>query len=179
MRETVGALNIDDNQLLELNISKDLYFPALTDLTMAGNWFDCSKLERFFNLNEGKALIKPLADATRHEFINLCGGNLTIILGKNAYESDNDYEWMSNDQHFKIERSTQVSKTKKFFNKFVDLTNKNEPFCAQVKQNLISRYETLQEKSKTYVNQTIILIFIKMKEQKIKLFYFVQTLHLW
>lgn len=62
MRQTLRTLYIHDNKLNELKISKDLYFSVLTWLRISENQFDCCKLQRFFNSNEGKALTKNIED---------------------------------------------------------------------------------------------------------------------
>lgn len=56
MHQTLEMLYLHENQLTELEIAKDLYFPALWLLNISKNKFDCYKLQRFYNTNEGYAL---------------------------------------------------------------------------------------------------------------------------
>lgn len=64
MRSTLQQLDITINQLNELKISTNLSFTALVELNITGNKFDCSLLQRFFNLNEGKALANRLVKSS-------------------------------------------------------------------------------------------------------------------
>lgn len=63
LRETLELIFIADNKIIELEIPTDANFPSLYSMQITGNQFNCCKMQRFFNLTEGKALANKVDDS--------------------------------------------------------------------------------------------------------------------
>lgn len=104
MRYTLQKLSIDYNQLTELEISNNLHFTALTELSIGGNKFDCCQLLRFFNSTEGKALANIVSKSV---YGVKCDGNRQ--LNPNGHNPNISCENKSNDSTETIDKNSNAT----------------------------------------------------------------------